>query len=155
MKAVIETKYRFTIARIDAYDTPRCENFVRMIAHKNIKDTVEKWYNNILIKYGCKLLTKKPKTSVSSIIAKICINHPIVDNTFPPSYIYIVKTMLTVNDSINTFNGGTNTFNEKFGDDFESTEQPKLFDSVDDFDFDVGKRFLHCCIFILMTLTFF
>jgi hypothetical protein len=120
-----------------------------MIAHKNIKDTVEKWYNNILIKYGCKLLTKKPKTNVSSIIAKICINHPIVDNTFPPSYIYIVKTMLTVNDSINTFNGGgTNTFEETFEDDCESTEQPKFadFDFVHDLEFDVGKRFLHCCI---------
>lgn len=156
LKAIIEAKYRFTIARIDGYDTPRCENFVRMIAHKNIKDTVEKWYNNVLIRYGCKLLTKKPKGN-KYIIATIPINHPIIDNLFQPSFIYIVKTKITFDDSINTFNGGTiNTFNETVGDDMERTEQGILAETIaDDYFKDLGKRFLHCCVLILMTLTFF
>lgn len=187
LKGIIEKRYRFTIARIDGYDTPRCENFVRMIAHKNIKDTVEKWYNNILIKYGCKLLTKKPKGN-KSIIATIPINHPFIDNTFQPSFIYIVKTKITFDDSINTFNGGTiNTFNEGGGDDsgrtelgnsddtindeydesgtvfnetveddMERTEQGILAEAIaDDYFKELGKRFLHCCVLILMTLTFF
>jgi len=166
LKGIIEGKYRFTIARIDGYDTPRCENFVRMIAHKNIKDTVEKWYNNILIRYGCKLLTKKPKGN-KYIIATIAINHPIIDNTFQPSFIYIVKTKITFDDSINTFNGGTinndeycesgtDTFNETVGDDMKRTEQEIIADDIaDDYFKDLGKRFLHCRVLILMTLTFF
>lgn len=166
LKEKIEAKYRFTIARIDDYDTPRCENFVRMIAHKNIKDTVEKWYNNILIKYGCKLLTKKPKGN-KYIIATIAINHPIIDNTFQPSYIYIVKTKITFDDSINTFNGGTinndeydesgtDSFNGTVGDDMKRTEQEIIADDIaDDYFEGLGKRFLHCHMLILMTLTFF
>lgn len=166
LKRLIEGKYRFTIARIDEYDTPRCENFVRMIAHKNIKDTVEKWYNNILIRYGCKLLTKKPKGN-KYIIATIAINHPIIDNTFQPSFIYIVKTKITFDDSINTFNGGTinndeycesgtDTFNETVGDDMKRTEQEIIADDIaDDYFKDLGKRFLHRRVLILMTLTFF
>jgi hypothetical protein len=167
LKRLIEGKYRFTIARIVGYDTPRCENFVRMIAHKNIKDTVEKWYNNILIRYGCKLLTKKPKGN-KYIIATIAINHPIIDNTFQSSFIYIVKTKITFDDSINTFNGGTINYDEydengtdtlnngTVGDDMKRTEQEIIAEDIaDDYFNSLGKRFLHCHMLILMTLTFF
>jgi hypothetical protein len=64
-----------------------------MIAHKNIKDTVEKWYNNILIKYGYKLLRKEPKGD-KCIIAVIVINHPNIDIIFQSSLIDIVKTKI-------------------------------------------------------------
>lgn len=131
LKTNIENKYRFIIARMDNYDTPRCENFVRMIAHKNIKDTVEKWYNNFLIKYGCKLLTKMPKGD-KTIIATIVINHPIVDKTFQPSYIYIVKTKITFGESINTLNHVSNTVDEKDEDDLEREQQEQTADFIVD-----------------------
>jgi len=134
LKTTIEAKYRFTISRIDDYDTTRCENFVRTIAHKNIKDTVEKWYNNILIKYGYKLLTKKPKGD-KPLIAEIVVNHPSFDNLFPSSLIYIVKTKITFGESIITFSSGTNTFNDTVQDDMERAEQGILTDAiVDEFE---------------------
>ncbi len=37
MKVTIENKYRFTFAKIEAYDSARCESTVRMIAHKNVR----------------------------------------------------------------------------------------------------------------------
>jgi hypothetical protein len=70
-----------------------------MIAHKNIKNTVDKWYSNFLAKYGCKLLSKKPK-GMELIIATIIINHPSFDGFLPSSHIYIVKTKRTFNDDI-------------------------------------------------------
>jgi hypothetical protein len=97
LKVTIENKYRFTFAKIEAYDSARCESTVRMIAHKNIKNRVDKWYSNFLAKYGCKLLTKKPK-GIECIIATIAINHPKFDCLFPSSNIYLVKRKCTVND---------------------------------------------------------
>ena len=97
LKASIEAKYRFTIAKVETYDTVRCENFVRIIAHKNIKNRVEKWYSKNLSIHGCKLLTKKPKGNMP-INATIVINHPFIDGTFQESKIYIVKTKFTFND---------------------------------------------------------
>ena len=130
LKRLIEGKYQFTIARIVGYDTPRCENFVRMIAHKNIKDTVEKWYNNILIRYGYKLLTKKPKGD-KCIVSQIVINHPAIDNRFQSSHIYIVKTKATFGESINTsFRSGTITSNETDEDDRVREEQRILTDAI-------------------------
>ena len=99
LKVTIENKYRFTFAKIEAYDSPRCENTIRMIAHKNIKNTVDKWYSNFLAKYGCKLLTKKPK-GIECIVATIAINHPKFDGLLPSSYIYLVKAKCTFNDDI-------------------------------------------------------
>ena len=131
LKTNIEAKYRFTISRIEDHDSCRCENFVRTIAHKNIKDTVEKWYNNILIKYGYKLLTKKPKGD-KPIIEKIVVNHPSIDNRFPSSLIYIVKTKITFGESIITFSSGTNTFNDTVRDDMERAEQGILTDAIVD-----------------------
>ena len=130
LKETIEAKYRFTISRIEGYDTSRCENFVRMIAHKNIKDTVEKWYNNILIRYGYKLLTKKPKGD-KCIVSQIVINHPAIDNRFQSSHIYIVKTKATFGESINTsFRSGTITSNETDEDDRVREEQRILTDAI-------------------------
>jgi hypothetical protein len=130
LKETIEAKYRFTISRIEGYDTSRCENFVRMIAHKNIKDTVEKWYNNILIRYGYKLLTKKPKGD-KCIVSQIVINHPAIDNRFQSSHIYIVKTKATFGESINTsFRSGTVTSNETDEDDRVREEQRILTDAI-------------------------
>jgi len=127
LKVTIENKYRFTFAKIEAYDSARCESTVRMIAHKNIKNRVDKWYSNFLAKYGCKLLTKKPK-GMELIVATIIINHPSFDGLLPSSHIYIVKTKRTFNEDISLTKEV----------DRESSDPEKiLLDSLD--DNDIGK----------------
>ncbi len=77
--------------KIDTFDSPRCADFVRMISHKNMKNMVEKCYGKYLIKFGRKLLTKKPKQK-GLVYQSFCINHPIFDAIFIHLNVYIVKT---------------------------------------------------------------
>jgi hypothetical protein len=98
-----------------------------MIAHKNIKNAVDKWYSNFLAKYGCKLLSKKPK-GMELIVATIIINHPSFDGLLPSSHIYIVKTKHTFNEDISL----TKEVDRK-----SSDPEKILLDSLD--DNDIGK----------------
>jgi hypothetical protein len=91
VKKQFESNYRVVILKIDTFDSPRCTDFVQMISHNNIKNMVEKWYSKYLIKFGCKLLTKKPKQN-GLLYQTFCINHPNFDTIFIHSNFYILKT---------------------------------------------------------------
>jgi len=108
-----------------------------MIAHKNIKNTVEKWYCKILGKHGCKLLTKKPKKENMLIIATIVINHPVFDGTLRELFVYIVKTMCTFND-------GT-TLIEQVNDTSDKFEQAL---SADECVSIIGKPCTYLCLLL-------